>query len=48
MVDQFEPVDIDRPGGKLDRFAVAGEVVGALAVDLDGGISRRHLVDRAA
>ena len=46
-VDQLQPVDLDRAGLELDRLAVAGEIVGALAVDLDGGKARRHLRDGA-
>ena len=46
-VDELEPVDLDRARRKFDHLAVAGEIVGALAVDLDGGIARRHLLDRA-
>ena len=43
-LDERQAVDVDRPGCELDLLAVAGEVVGALAVDLDGGIARRHLL----
>ena len=34
-------------GRQLDRLAGAGQVVGALAVDLDGRIGRRDLDDLA-
>ena len=44
-VDQLQPADLDRPGRKFHRLAVAGEVIGALAVDLDRRIARRHLLD---
>ena len=46
-LDQLQPVDLDRAGRQFDRLAVAGEIIGALAVDLDGGIARRHLLDGA-
>src|SRR5258706_4372555 len=46
-VSHLEPVDLDWPGLKIDRLAVAGEIVGALAVDLDRRILRRHLRDGA-
>src|SRR5712671_2435500 len=46
-MDQLEPVNLDRAGLEIDRLAVAGEIVGALAVDLDRRILRRHLRDRA-
>ena len=45
--DELEPVDLDRARREFDRLAVAGEIVGALALDLDGGKARRHLLDRA-
>src|SRR5215212_7377715 len=41
-----EPVDLDGSRGKLDGFAVACEVVGPLALDLDGREPRRNLLDR--
>ena len=34
-------------GGKFDGFAVARQVIGPLAVDLDRRKARRHLLDRA-
>ena len=38
-------MDDDFAGVQFDDLAVAREVVGALAGDLDGGIARRHLRD---
>ncbi|KAI95994.1 hypothetical protein T281_02355 [Rhodomicrobium udaipurense JA643] len=43
----FKLVDGNLPWLKLHHFAVAGEVVGALAVDLDRGIAGRSLHDVA-
>ena len=37
-------MDFDGAGGQIDRLAVAGEIVGALAVDLDRRILRRQAV----
>ena len=45
-LDQLEPVDLDRPALQFDLLAVAGEVIGPLALDLDGRIARRDLLDR--
>src|SRR5664279_1385144 len=45
--DQLQPGNFYRAGLKFHHLAVAGEVIGALAVDLDGGIARRHLLDGA-
>src|SRR5262249_626036 len=39
--------NIDRAGFEADGLAVARDVVGALAGDLDGGELRRHLRDAA-
>ena len=47
MADDGERIDLDRTGFELDLLAVAGEVVGALARDLDRGELRRRLQDRA-
>src|SRR5215470_11854686 len=44
-VDQLETADLHRTCSQFHRFAVAGEVVSALALDLDCGITRRHLLD---
>ena len=46
-LDQIEAVDVDRARLELHHLAVAGEVIGALAVDLDGREARRHLRDGA-
>src|ERR1700738_1324378 len=46
-VDQHQAVDVDDARLELEFLAVAGDVIGALAVDLDGGKARRHLLDRA-
>src|SRR3546814_5357781 len=40
-------IDRHRPRLHLDRFALAGQGVGALPVDLDRGESGRHLFDRS-
>ena len=45
--DEIERADIDQAALQHDLLAVAGEVIGALAFDLDGGIARRDLLDRA-
>ena len=39
-------MNFDRPGGHFHDFAVAGEVIGPLAVDLDRRIAGRNLLDR--
>ena len=36
-LDQGQIVDIDRAGFERDLLAVAGQIIGALALDLDGG-----------
>ena len=46
-LDELEPVDLDRPRLELDHLAFAGEIIGALAVDLEGREARRHLLDGA-
>ena len=46
-LDEREPIDVDRPRGDLEGLAVAGEIIGARAVDLDGGKGRRRLLDQA-
>src|SRR6202048_4455101 len=40
-------VNLDRAGLQVDGFAVASEIIGALALDLDGGVLRRGLLDQA-
>src|SRR6185437_6310082 len=45
--NEFEAINLDRARLKLDNFAVAGKVVGPLAIDLDGGKTRRNLFDGA-
>src|SRR5690606_21886283 len=45
--DQIEAGDLDLAGGNLDRLALAGEIVGALAGDLDRRELRRRLHDDA-
>ena len=47
VLDQLEAMNLDRARFELDDLAVAREIVGALAVDLDGRVARRHLRDRA-
>src|SRR4029077_14814902 len=42
-----EIVDVDRARLQHNLLAVAGEIVGTLALDLDGGEFRRHLRDRS-
>src|SRR6476660_10291577 len=37
------PVDDHRPGPEADRFSLPRQIVGSLAVHLDGGIGRWHL-----
>ena len=41
--DQVETVDADDAGSKLDRLTGTGEIIGPLAIHLDGGELRRHL-----
>src|SRR5215469_16854222 len=45
--DKVQPADLDRACAKFHRFAVACQVVGPLALDLDRRITRRHLLDAA-
>src|SRR5947207_14777809 len=40
-------VDLDRPRLQRDALAVARQIIGALALDLDGGVLRRDLLDQA-
>ena len=40
-------VNLDRPRLQFDGLAVARQVIGALALDLDRGILRRGLLDQA-
>src|SRR5262245_45604533 len=44
-VDQLETAYLHRTRSQPHCFAVAGEVVRALALDLDGGVARGHLLD---
>ena len=44
---QLEAVHAGRAGLQLHGLALAGEVVGALAAELDGGVDGRHLHDVA-
>ncbi len=46
-VDEAEVVDLDGSRFEHDDFAVAGEIISAFAVDLDGGESGRGLHDFA-
>ena len=39
-------VNLDRAGSQLDSLAVARQIVGALALDLDRGVSWRDLFDQ--
>ena len=41
--EEIERVDRHGPGGKRRRLAVAGDIIGALAIDLDRGEGRRRL-----
>src|SRR4029078_5904126 len=43
-VDELQPSNFDRPRCKIHLFAISGEIIGPLAFDLDGGISRVHLL----
>src|ERR1051326_7553450 len=45
--EQLQPVNLDSARLQFDGLAVARQVVGALAVDLDGRKTRRNLLDRA-
>ena len=45
--DQIEAADLDLARRNVDRLAVAGQIVGALAGDLDGRELRRRLHDDA-
>src|SRR5258707_13641977 len=40
-------MNFDWPRLQLDALAVARQIIGALALDLDRGISRRDLLDQA-
>ena len=40
-------VNFDRTRLQVDGLAVARQVIGALALDLDGGVLRRDLLDQA-
>src|SRR6516164_3805370 len=40
-------MNLDRAGSQLDDLPVPRQVIGALALDLDGGIARRGLFDQA-
>src|SRR4029078_1084805 len=44
-VYEFKPGDLDRPGQKLNLLAVAREIIGTLALDLDCRIARRDLLN---
>src|SRR5258708_23511321 len=44
-VDQRQAVDVHDPGFELRLLAVAGDVISALAFNLDCGKPRRHLFD---
>ena len=46
--DQGQAFHPERAGGEVHLLAFAGEVIGAFAVDLDGGKLRRGLQDVAA
>ena len=46
-LDQRQALDLDRARRELDRLAAARQIIGPLAVDLDRGEARRHLLDRA-
>src|SRR5262245_920814 len=46
-VDEAQAVDLDRTGLELDHLTVAREIIGALAVNLDGREARWDLRDRA-
>jgi hypothetical protein len=46
-VGERERVDRDVYGGECDFFPAAGKVVGAYAIDMLGGVSRRNLSDGA-
>jgi hypothetical protein len=40
-------VDLDRPRFQRDALAVARQIIGPLALDLDGGVLRGDLLDQA-
>ena len=44
---QSKPIDSDRTRRDFEAFADAGEIIGARAVDLDGGEGRRRLLHQA-
>src|ERR1700741_3991645 len=45
--DESHPADLDQARAEFHHFAIARQVVGALAFDLDRRIARRHLLDAA-
>ena len=45
-LEEHQAVDRDDAWLELEILAVAGDVIGALAFDFDGGNPRRHLLDR--
>src|SRR5450759_4078902 len=40
-------MNLDRPGLQFDGLPVTRQIIGALALDLDGGVLRRNLLDQA-
>ena len=46
-LDDVEPADTDPARREFDRVPLTDQLVGPLAVDLDGADRRRHLVDLA-
>jgi len=46
-IDEFKAMNRDRAGLELHNLAVTGQIICALALDLDRGEARRHLLDRA-
>ena len=44
-VDQFDPVNGDRPFGQVDKITPPRQVIGAFAIDMNGGKSGRALQD---
>ena len=47
MLDHREMIDAHRAGHEFHHLTIAGEIVGALTLDLDGGEARRNLLDLA-
>ena len=45
--DEFRLVNLNRARLELDNFALPGEIVSPLAVNLDGGKTGRDLLDGA-